>query len=50
MKEEVTLEKKFKKFNVFSKDGQNQVVEAPRRMTLSEALDYFHALAVSGIE
>lgn len=48
-KEEVTLEKKFTKFNIFTKQGKEEVV-APRKMTLDEAMTHFKAIAVSGIE
>ena len=47
--EEVRTKMKFTKFNIFTRDG-NKEVTAPRRMTLDEAMDYFNALAISGIE
>lgn len=50
LKEEVTRVAKFTKFNIFSKDGKNKEVTAPYRMTLSEAMAYFKALAISGAE
>ena len=47
--EEATYTKKFKSFNVFTKDGQNRMeVKAPRPMTLDEAMIHFKALAISG--
>lgn len=36
-----------KSFNIFSRYGENRVVTSPRPMTLSEAQDYYHALAIS---
>ena len=48
--EEVRTTMKFTKFNIFTKDGENIQVTAPRRMTLDEAMDYFKALAISGEE
>ena len=48
--EEVTTRAKFTKFNIFTRDGENKQVTAPRRMTLYEAIDYFKALAISGEE
>ena len=47
--EEVILREKFTKFNIFTRDG-NKEVTAPRRMTLDEAMHYFKALAIGGIE
>ena len=47
--EEVRTTMKFTKFNIFTRDG-NKEVTAPRRMTLDEAMYYFEALAISGIE
>lgn len=49
--EEVCTQKKYKYFNIFTRYGENRVnVEAPRLMTLDEAMDYFNALAISGYE
>ena len=48
--EEVITSSKFKEFNIFTKDGKNEKVTAPRRMTLDEAMYHFKALAISGIE
>ena len=50
LKEEVTMTTKFTKFIIFTRYGKNEEVTAPRRMTTSEALHYFKALAVGGIE
>ena len=47
--EEVRTTMKFTKLNIFTRDGNNEVT-APRRMTLDEAMHYFKALAISGIE
>ena len=47
--EEARFQKKFLKFNIFSKNG-NQEVTAPRRMTLDEAMHHFKALAIGGVE
>lgn len=47
--EEVRTKMKFTEFNIFTSDG-NKKVTAPRRMTLDEAMHYFNALAISGIE
>lgn len=46
---EVTTQKKFTKFNIFTAEG-NKKVTAPRYMTLDEAMQYFKALAISGEE
>lgn len=48
--EEVRTTMKFTKFNIFTRDGRNKEVTAPRRMTLGEAMHYFKALAIGGIE
>ena len=49
--EEATYTKKFKSFNIFTRDGQNRMeVKTPRPMTLDEAMDYFDALCISGNE
>ena len=49
--EEATYVKKFKTFNIFTKDGQNRMeIKAPRPMTLDEAMAYFDALCISGNE
>ena len=48
-KEEVTTVRKFKQFNIFTRDGQNKQVTAPHSMTLSQAMNYFNALAISGV-
>lgn len=50
LKEEVTRTAKFTKFNIFTRDGENKEVTAPRRMTLDEAMQYFKALAIGGVE
>ena len=50
LKEEVIRVNKFTKFVIYSKDGKNKEVTAPRRMTTSEALHHFNALAVGGVE
>lgn len=34
-------------FNIFTKDGENLVVNSPTAMTLDEAIDYYKALAIS---
>lgn len=34
-------------FNIFTRYGENLSVKSPRPMTLEEAQDYFHALAIS---
>lgn len=47
--EEVRTTMKFTKFNIFTRDGNKEVI-APRRMTLDEAMRHFKALAISGIE
>ena len=47
--EEVRITMKFKKFNIFTRDG-NKEVTAPRRMTLDEAMRHFKVFAISGIE
>lgn len=47
--EEVRTTMKFTKFNIFTSDG-NKEVNAPRRMTLDEAMRHFKALAISGVE
>ena len=47
-KNNTTSVRKFKSFNIFTKDGQNKKVTAPRPMTLSEAMCYFNALSISG--
>jgi hypothetical protein len=49
-KEEATMQQKFVKFNIFTRDGNNREVTAPRRMTLDEAMHHFKALAIGGIE
>ena len=48
--EEARFQKKFVKFNIFTKEGENREVTAPRRMTLDEAMHHFKALAISGVE
>ena len=48
--EEVTMQKKFVKFNIFTREGENREVTAPRRMTLDEAMRHFKALSISGVE
>ena len=48
--EEVRTKMKFTKFNIFTRDGYNKEVTAPRRMTLDEAMHHFKALAIGGIE
>ena len=50
LKEEVTRTAKFTKFNIFTRDGKNKEVTAPRRMTLNEAMQHFKALAIGGVE
>jgi hypothetical protein len=50
LKEEVTRAAKFTKFNIFTRDGKNKEVTAPRRMTLDEAMHHFKALAIGGVE
>ena len=49
-KEEATFQSKFVKFNIFTREGGNKEVTAPRRMTLDEAMRHFKALSISGIE
>ena len=46
---EAKFEKKFSKFVLYKKDGNEEAV-APHRMTLTEALKYYKALAVKGVE
>lgn len=50
LKEEVTRTAKFTRFNIFTRDGKNKEVTTPRRMTLSEAMQHFKVLAISGVE
>jgi hypothetical protein len=47
---EVMLTKKYKSFNIFTKDGVNRKVDAPYPMTLEQAQYYFDALSIGGIE
>ena len=49
-KEEATFQSKFVKFNIFTREGENKEVTAPRRMTLDEAMRHFKALSISGVE
>ena len=42
--------KYYTSFNVFTKQGENLTVEAPRPMTIYEARIYFNVLCISGIE
>lgn len=47
-KNNTTSVRKFKSFNIFTRNGENLKVTAPRPMTLSEAMNHFGALAISG--
>ena len=39
--------KKYNKFNIFTKNGENRVgVETPHHMTIEEARDYFDCLCI----
>ena len=39
--------KKYNKFNIFTKNGENRVgVETPYHMTIEEARDYFDCLCI----
>ena len=49
--EDAAYTKKYKSFNIFTKDGQNRMeVKAPHPMSLDEAIAYFDALCISGNE
>ena len=48
--EEATYTKKFRRFNIFTKGGENHTVTAPYSMTLDEAMHYFNALSIGGEE
>lgn len=42
--------KLYRKFNIFTKDGENRVVTSKIPMTLEEAQYHFDALSISGNE
>ena len=52
LKEEVTLEKKFKTWKVFIGKGEHETITATlsKPLTTSQALRFFKAVGVMGIE
>ena len=48
--EEATYTKKFRRFNIFTKDGENRTVTAPYPMTMDYAMYYFNALSIGSAE
>ena len=44
--EEGVYVKKYTSFNIFTKNGESTEVKSPRPMTLGEAMNHFHALAI----
>lgn len=40
--------KTYTSFNIFTRDGQNIMVESKRPMTIEEAQYYYNALSISG--
>ena len=42
--------KRYRSFNIFTKDGENRVVNSKTPMTLDEAQYYYDALSISGNE
>lgn len=49
-KEGVRFSTKFKRFNVFTSNGKNIVIESDKPMTLDEAMYKYKALAIGGID
>ena len=48
--EEIVYSTKYKRFNIFTKSGENRTVTAPRPMTLDEAMNYFDVLSIGNAE
>lgn len=48
--EKIVYTTKYKRFNIFTKGGENRTVTAPRPMTLDEAMYYFDALSIGHAE
>jgi len=42
--------RKYKRFNIFTKGGENRTVTAPYPMTLDYAMYYFNALSIGSAE
>jgi hypothetical protein len=41
---------KYKRFNIFTRDGENRTVTAPYPMTMDYAMYYFNALSIGSAE
>jgi hypothetical protein len=46
----IQLVRKYKRFNIFTKGGENRTVTAPYPMTLDYAMYYFNALSIGSAE